>query len=1233
MINKKPSKKWEFWIDRGGTFTDIVARQPDGNLKTHKLLSENPEQYPDAAIEGIRHLLNLEKDDALPTEKIAAVKMGTTVATNALLERQGENTLLLITKGFKDALRIGYQTRPDLFALDIKLPEMLYKEVIEVVERVDAQGKILTPLNQQNIELAKNNLQTAYDKGLRSVAIILMHGYRYKRHEILLAKLAKEIGFTQISVSHEVSPLMKLVSRGDTTVVDAYLSPILRRYIDQIDHALQGMSGQIKFMQSSGGLTDAKLFQGKDAILSGPAGGIVGMVRTAELAGFNKLIGFDMGGTSTDVSHYNGEFERTFETEVAGVRMRAPMMLIHTVAAGGGSILSFDGARYRVGPESAGANPGPAAYRNSGPLSITDCNVMLGKLQADEFPSVFGKSANKSLDYQTVKEQFLQLAKNIELATGKKSTAEEVATGFLQIAIESMANAIKKISVQRGYDVSNYALCCFGGAGGQHACLVADSLGVKTVFLHPYAGVLSAYGMGLADTTASRQQAVEKILNDDLLEELETLGKSLQKGSEQELAEQGITHESCESIWRLHCRYQGSDTSLSTYYSDLEDIRIQFEKAHSQRFGFISADKDLIIESIEVEVISAGESAEKHLHKKHVKIGGVVNKKDSSSNNKKNSYKNSNKQYPVYMNHQWLPCTFYQRDNLVENQIIKGPAVILEATGTNVIELGWQARITAQNNLILERYEALELDKAIGTDVDPVMLEIFNNLFMSIAEQMGFVLANTAASVNIKERLDFSCAIFNLDGALVANAPHMPVHLGSMGESIKVVIKNNPDLAQGDAIILNAPYNGGTHLPDVTIIKPVFNPEQNGEDPAKPAEVIFYVASRGHHADIGGKTPGSAPADSTHIEEEGIVIDNFKLVRKGVFQEQEIRELLNDSKWPARNPDMNIADFKAQLAACEKGVQELLKIVNNYGLGVVQAYMSHVQDNAEESVRQVLETLDDGNFCYQTDNKGQVCVAIKIDKSTRNASIDFTGTSPQHTGNYNAPLAITKAAVLYVFRCLVDDNIPLNEGCLKPLNIIIPKKSMISPEYPAAVIAGNVETSQVIVDALFGALGTMAASQGTMNNFFWGNEKYQYYETLCGGAGATPQANGCDAVHTHMTNSRLTDPEILEYRFPVILEDFSIREQSGGSGKYQGGNGITRTVRFLEPMIATLLTGHRKVPPYGLNGGGTGQLGLNFVKRENGLLEELGTTAEVKLNANDSIIIKTPGGGGVYGTS
>ena len=1204
IVSQTPEKQqWEFWIDRGGTFTDIVARQPNGEVVTHKLLSENPEQYKDAAIQGIRDILQVDKADPLPSEEIAAVKMGTTVATNALLEREGEPTLLVITAGFKDQLRIGYQTRPDLFALHIDLPEMLYCDVLEIDERVDAHGEVLRTLDDS---AASKGLQTCFERGLRSVAIVLMHGYRYHDHESRLAKIARDIGFTQVSVSHEVSPLMKLVSRGDTTVVDAYLSPILRRYVDQVASELHGLKhhgGKLMFMRSSGGLTDAGFFQGKDAILSGPAGGVVGMARVSEAAGFDKVIGFDMGGTSTDVSHYNGEFEKAFETHVAGVRLRAPMMLIHTVAAGGGSVLHFDGARYRVGPDSAGAYPGPACYRNDGPLAITDCNVMLGKLQPEFFPKVFGPTADQALDRAVVVEKFHALAQQIHSDTGNQRSPEAVAEGFLSIAVENMANAIKKISVQRGYDVSEYALCCFGGAGGQHACLVADALAMKTILIHPYAGVLSAYGMGLADTVVDRQQAVESVLDQNLLEELSIQLQQLQQSGVEELRSQG---EDCEQLsykHLLHLRYAGSDTALVVPYASLDVVIAEFETIHQMRFGFTSADKPLIVESIEVEVIA------------NAKASNVVNRANSGQDLGQNHTVRE-----CYMDGEWRSTPFYPRESLSVGFGIEGPAVVLDATGTIVVEAGWRATLSKNNDLVLDRYLERRESKAIGTEVDPVMLEIFNNLFMSIAEQMGSVLENTAASVNIKERLDFSCAIFNPDGALVANAPHMPVHLGSMGESIKTVIRERKgDISRGDAYILNAPYNGGTHLPDVTIIKPVFTAE---------GELLFYVAARGHHADIGGKTPGSAPADSTSIEDEGIVIDNFKLVENDHFREQEIRDLLLSGKWPARNPSMNIADFKAQLAACEKGARELVNMADHYGVATVHAYMSHVQDNAEESVRRVLGVLDDGEFTYKMDDGCQISVSIKVDKENRKAVVDFTGTSPQHPGNFNAPTAVVRAAVLYVFRCMVDDNIPLNEGCLKPMDIIIPERSMISPEYPAAVIAGNVETSQYLVDTLFGAIRAVAASQGTMNNFIWGNDKHQYYETICGGTGATSERDGTDAVHSHMTNSRLTDPEVLEWRFPVILNSFEIRNGSGGMGKRNGGEGVLRRVTFLENMVANVISGHRKVAPYGLAGGGDGGVGNNRVEHPDGRVTQLKGTDQIELFPGDVFVIETPGGGG-----
>jgi len=1207
--------QWEFWIDRGGTFTDVVARRPGGQVVTHKLLSENPGQYEDAAIQGIADLLNrhgfdidLRAGQALPGERIAAVKMGTTVATNALLERRGERTLLVITRGFADALRIGYQARPELFALNIRLPRMLYEEVLEVDERINAAGEVLQPLNAND---ARRGLERAYARGCRAAAIVLMHGYRHHAHEAQLADLARAAGFAQVSVSHAVSPLMKLVSRGDTTVVDAYLSPILRRYVGRVTARMPDLKkhgGRLMFMRSSGGLTDAGFFQGKDAVLSGPAGGVVGMARVSEAAGFGRVIGFDMGGTSTDVSHYNGEFERAFETRVAGVRLRAPMLLIHTVAAGGGSVLHFDGARYRVGPDSAGAHPGPACYRGGGPLAITDCNVMLGKLQPDLFPRVFGRNADQALDAQVVERKFAELAARIEREAGDKRSPEQVAAGFLTIAVENMANAIKKISVQRGYDISEYTLCCFGGAGGQHACLVADALAVERILIHPFAGVLSAYGMGLADTVVERQRAVEAVLDESLCEQLGGQLDELQAGGVDALRAQGAAGDAGLTFKRsLHIRYQGSDTALVVRHGGMAAVVAEFERLHRMRFGFISPDNELVVESIEVEVIAAA------------KPSTIVAAADSAKERRAATAPAATKR--CYMDGRWHDCPFHHRSRLAAGQHLPGPAVILDPTSTIVVEPGWRARRTADDNLILERYEARTARAAAGTAAaDPVMLEIFNNLFMSVAEQMGSVLENTAASVNIKERLDFSCAIFDPGGALVANAPHMPVHLGSMGESIKTVIRERgDDIRPGDAYILNAPYNGGTHLPDVTIIKPVF---------ADAGPLLFYVASRGHHADIGGKTPGSAPADSATIEEEGVVIDNFKLVENGRFREREMFELLTSGRWPARNPRINIADFKAQLAACEKGARELNALAAHYGIDTVHAYMRHVQDNAEQAVRRVLGVLRDGRFSYAMDDGSRIQVAIRVDPKRRQAVVDFTGTSKQHPGNFNAPSAVVRAAVLYVFRCLVDDDIPLNEGCLKPMRIIIPDGSMINPQYPAAVIAGNVETSQYLVDTLFGALQTAAASQGTMNNFIWGNDDFQYYETVCGGAGATPGAGGAHAVHTHMTNTRLTDPEVLEWRFPVLLESFCIRRGSGGAGKHRGGDGAVRRIKFLQNVTANILSGHRVVPPYGLAGGQPGATGANRVEHPDGRVTQVPGVAQVELREGDVFVIETPGGGG-----
>ncbi|MBJ6610870.1 MAG: hydantoinase B/oxoprolinase family protein [Candidatus Thiothrix moscowensis] len=1210
--------RWQFWIDRGGTFTDIVAQTPDGTLRTHKLLSANPERYPDAAIQGIRELLGLKAGQAIPTAHIDTVRMGTTVATNALLEHQGEPVLLVTTRGFGDALRIGYQQRPDLFALDITLPHMLYTDVLEVDERITANGEILQAPDAAQIRPA---LQAAYAKGLRSVAILFMHAYRYPQHETLVAAIARDIGFTQISTSHAVSPLIKFVGRGDTTVVDAYLSPVLRRYVEQVARELPDT--KLFFMQSNGGLTHADHFAGKDAILSGPAGGVVGMVQTAQAAGFDKLIGFDMGGTSTDVCHFAGEYERTLESHIAGARIRAPMMLIHTVAAGGGSILHFDGQRFRVGPDSAGANPGPAAYRRGGELTITDCNVLLGKLQADYFPHIFGREGNEPLDVAVVREKFTRLAER-----SRSLTPEQVAEGFISVAVENMANAIKKISVQRGYDVSAYALCCFGGASGQHACLVAEALGMRKVFLHPFAGVLSAYGMGLADVRHIVTRSVETVLSDALLVSLQQRQAELVAETAAHIRSQGVSTAHIRHETRLHCRYAGSDSSLLVAWvgEDAAGIRAAFEGGHRQRFGFTAAEKAVVVASVEVEGIAVGRA--------EARLSPFPDPSPARGAGSE-EYITS---HQVFMRGEWRDTPFYQRDHLCVGQIITGPAVILESTGTVVVEPNWKVQLTELGNLEMFSLpsssslpaplagEGLGMGGSHRHDTpNPIRLEIFNNLFMSIAEQMGFVLEQTAVSVNIKERLDFSCAIFDPSGNLVANAPHMPVHLGSMSESIKAVINANAGKMQaGDAYVLNDPYHGGTHLPDITVVKPVFEASGN--------TIIFYVATRGHHADVGGITPGSIPPQSRTIDEEGILLTNVKLVERGHFREAEIRALLASGAYPARNIDYNIADLKAQLAACTRGETELTRMIAQMGLATVQTYMRHVQDNAEASVRRVIGNLKDGSFQYDMDDGSRICVQITVDAANRSATLDFSGTSQQHPGNLNAPTAITRAAVLYVFRCLVQDNIPLNEGCLKPLHIIIPPGSMLNPQYPAAVVAGNVETSQYVVDALFGALGMMGAAQGTMNNVTWGNAQHQYYETLCGGAGATANADGASAVHTHMTNSRLTDPEILETRFPVRLEAFHIRPHSGGKGKQRGGDGVVRKTRFMEPMTVSIVSGHRKVAPYGMAGGRNGQCGVNRVLRADGYLQTLEGIAQVEVAAGDVLTVATPGGGG-YGES
>ena len=1229
---------WQFWVDRGGTFTDVVARKPDGSLQTHKLLSENPEHYQDAAVQGIRDLMGLSADAPIPPGALAAVKMGTTVATNALLERKGEPTALVITQGLEDLLRIGYQNRPKLFDLHIQVPEMLYSRVVTASERMGADGERLLPLEEAAL---REGLQAAYDEGYRAVAVALLHAYRFPAHEQRAGEIAAEIGFEQVSLSHVVSPLVKLVSRGDTTVVDAYLSPVLRRYVDQVRDALGGVrrteadaaggasetakaatglspdaasaeleakaQGRLMFMQSNGGLTDADFFQGKDAILSGPAGGVVGMVRTAQHAGFDRLIGFDMGGTSTDVCHFAGRFEQSFETEVAGVRLRAPMMNIHTVAAGGGSILKFEDGRLQVGPESAGANPGPACYRRGGPLTVTDCNVLLGKVQPDFFPAVFGAKANQPLDPGVVREKFEALAQSIAAERGESPRpVEELAEGFLRIAVENMANAIKKISVQRGYDVTGYTLNSFGGAGGQHACQVADVLGMEQVFLHPFAGVLSAFGMGLADVRASRQHQFDRPLSalSEALPVLEDMARAVQA----DVAAQGIEAAQIEAFRRLHVRTAGAHQSLPLDFAvadDLSAVVAAFVAAHEQRFGFTPETADLWIEMLEVEGVGqTGQDAavpfepapgEARLGQRRLHLDGRAQDVD-----------------------------VYDRARLHAGQGLTGPCLIIEKTGTTMIEPGWSGQCLQGGNLLLTRAESLTREEAIGTDVDPIMLEVFNNQFMSIAEQMGTTLENTAYSVNIKERLDFSCALFDARGDLVANAPHVPVHLGSMSESVRLVLaRNRGQIRPGDVFMLNNPYKGGTHLPDVTVITPVFD--------AAGEAIVATVASRGHHADIGGRTPGSAPPDSRHIAEEGVVIDNFLMVEQGRLRAEETRALLASGDFPCRNIDQNMADLAAQIAANRTGEHALQALIGQYGLETVHAYMDHVQDNAEESVRRVIDVLRDCRFTHHFDSGDKrIEVAITVDRDSRSATLDFSGTSAQDVFNYNAPPAICRAVVLYVFRTLVGKNIPMNEGCLKPLSLLIPPGSMINPHYPAAVISGNTEVSQALAETLFGALAVVAGSQGTVNNFVYGNERFQNYETICGGTGAGPGFDGASAVHSHMTNTRMTDPEVLENRFPVRVDAFAIRRGSGGAGRYQGGDGIHRRLRFLDAVTVTVLTSNRVRQPYGAAGGEPGQSGRNAVRRADGSRVALAGNDQIELEPGDVFVMDTPGGGG-YG--
>jgi 5-oxoprolinase (ATP-hydrolysing) len=1212
---------WQFWVDRGGTFTDVVARRPDGVLVTHKLLSESPGRYRDAAVAGIRHLLGLAADEPVPADRVEQVRMGTTVATNALLERKGERTALVVTKGFRDALRIAYQNRPHIFARHIVLPELLHERVIEVDERILADGTVLRP---PDLDALARELGDAAASGIRALAVACLHSHLHPAHEQAVGALAEQVGFAQVSLSSEVSPLMKLVPRGDTTVADAYLSPVLRRYVDHVAGQMQapdagddadrpgrgasagaGLGIRLMFMQSNGGLAEAGHFRGKDAILSGPAGGIVGMARMSQLAGFDKVIGFDMGGTSTDVSHFAGEYDRVFTTQVAGVRLRAPMLDITTVAAGGGSVLHFDGSRYRVGPDSAGADPGPACYRRGGPLTVTDANVMLGRIQPAHFPRVFGDDADQPLDDALVRRRFGELAADIRAATGDDRSPEQVAEGYLQIAVANMANAVKRISVEKGHDVTGYALTTFGGAGAQHACAVADQLGIRTVLVPPMAGVLSALGIGLADATAMREQSVVSPLEPASMPAVEEVADRLESTTRGELLDQGVPRDRIRVTRRVHLRYDGTDTPVPVTLAPLGDMVAEFETTYRRTYSFLM-DRGLVVEAVSVE--AAGLTTQPDLT-------GVTDAAGGSGPGPEASVR-------LYAGGGWQQAPLRVRAHLRPGDPVTGPAVVAEANSTTVVDPGWQATTTPDGHLLVERVAAPG-EAEVGTEVDPVMLEIFNNLFMSIAEQMGTALEATAQSVNIKERLDFSCALFDPEGNLIANAPHMPVHLGSMGTSVKEVIRRRAaTIRPGEVYAVNDPYHGGTHLPDVTVVTPVFDD--------RGREILFHVASRGHHAEIGGITPGSMPATSRQVQEEGVLFDNWLLVSGGRLREAETLALLTESPHPSRNPATNLADLRAQIAANARGVEEVAKMIDHFGLDVVQAYMRHVQDNAEEAVRRVVDALDEGEYRYEMDSGATICARVAVHGASRSATVDFTGTSPQLDTNFNAPASVATAAVLYVFRTLVADDIPLNDGCLRPLHLVIPDGCMLAPQYPAAVVAGNVETSQAVTGALYAALGVQAEGSGTMNNVTFGNERHQYYETIGSGSGAGEGFGGASVVQTHMTNSWLTDPEILEWRLPVVLEEFAVRRGSGGAGRWPGGDGAVRRIRFREPMTVSVLSGHRRVPPYGMAGGEPGAPGRNRIERADGSVTELAGCDSVDVGTDDVLVVETPGGGG-YG--
>ncbi len=1177
---------WTFWVDRGGTFTDVIGVSPAGEEHTLKLLSAS-NAYEDAAVEAMRRLLGAGLGAPFPAERVKAIKIGTTVATNALLERRGAKTLFITTAGFADALEIGDQTRPELFALAIRRPPPLYAGVIEADERLAADGTVARPLDEAALERA---IEAAAGDGCESAAIAFLHSDLNGEHEARAAAIAGRAGLVGLSLSHEVSPLPKFVPRAETTVADAYLTPVLEAYARRLRELTEG--APLFFMTSAGALVSAGAFRGRDAVVSGPAGGVVGVARTAEAAKAGAVLGLDMGGTSTDVCRFAGALERRDHTTVASVNLRAPRLDVETVAAGGGSILAFDGLRARVGPQSAGAAPGPAAYGLGGPPTVTDANLVLGRLDAAFFPSVFGPKGDAPLDVAAARSALAGLAQ----AMGALS-AETAAAGFVAVAVEQAAAAIRRISTERGFDPREHALVAFGGAAGQVACQVAEALDIGEVLCPRYASVLSAWGVGQARLRAIRQSGLERALDERGLAGAVILADALIEQARGALTAQGGVAGGVEK--RLAIRYAESSTPVVLPMSSPAEARLAFEAAHQRLFGFTEPGQTIMIDSVEVEVSEAV-----------IRVPPAAQRRDDRS---------EDPPLPRAGRLARLAPGAVLADEV--RAPIEGPRLIVRGDTQIWLAEGWRANPAAEGLLRLTRTAAGGAPRELDlTRPDPVTLELFNRRFMGVAEAMGAALERTARSVNIKERLDFSCALFDADGGLVANAPHMPVHLGSMGASVRAVHARHPRQEPGQAFALNNPYGGGTHLPDITVVMPVFIGGVEEPD--------FFVAARGHHADVGGVQPGSMPPFSTSIDEEGVFLDALPIMAAGRFLEDETRAALAAGPWPARSPDRNVGDLKAQIAACQAGASAVGEMIAAHGALTVSRYMAFVQANAEASVRRAVGKLGEGAARVPIDGGGEIVLRVTVDAAAGEAVLDFTASSDQLPSNFNAPSSIVDAAALYVFRTLVDDEIPLNAGCLAPLNVKVRHGSMLDPERPAAVVAGNVETSQHIVDALYGALGVMAGSQGTMNNFTFGDETRQYYETICGGVGATAGAAGASSVHSHMTNSRLTDPEILERRFPVRVERFAIRRGSGGAGLHPGGDGATRRIRFLEPMDAALLSTRREHAPRGLAGGADGAGGTQRLIRADGTVMPLPGCFAVTVEAGDAIEIDTPGGGG-----